>query len=139
MDKGPLVVDQIDAGAEFLTRLQKYLPVKIAFWLKRSDTGRWYFYFASDKFNENNLEQGEEEVRRVSRGWWDPYLIWVPVSLLAVDDPLVRDVLQIQQLYSGKKPIRYDGYYLGDMSIDDCYIYPSPEPVPTPSVESSGS
>ncbi len=51
MDQGPLVVEQIDAGAKFLAELDKNIPVMAAFWLKASDEDSWYLYVASDQVN----------------------------------------------------------------------------------------
>ena len=48
MDQGPLVIEQIDAGARFLAEFEKKIPVMAAFWLKASEEGSWYLYVASE-------------------------------------------------------------------------------------------
>jgi hypothetical protein len=37
MDQGQLVSEEIDAGAELVRRLDQYVPVKAAFWVKDSE------------------------------------------------------------------------------------------------------
>ena len=40
MDQGQLVSEEIDAGAELVRRLDRYVPVKAAFWVKDSEEGQ---------------------------------------------------------------------------------------------------
>ena len=55
MDQGQLVSEEIDAGAELVRRLDQYVPVKAAFWVKDSEEGQWYLYIASDQITDTNL------------------------------------------------------------------------------------
>ena len=66
MDQGPLVSEQLDAGARFLDEFQKYLPVQDAFWLKDSDEGAWYLYVASEQITDENFDVGYGEVGRMA-------------------------------------------------------------------------
>ena len=56
MDHGPLVSEQIDAGARFLYEFQKHLPLQSAFWLKDSEQGGWYLYLASEQITDENFD-----------------------------------------------------------------------------------
>ena len=48
------------------------------------------------------------------------------VKLIQSDDPLARDVLEVQRRYPGTGAINYNGRYLGGMSIEGAYLYPLP-------------
>ena len=55
MDQVPLVIEEIEAGKEFLDELEKRLPVKAAFWLKADEDSGWYLHVASDQVGDANL------------------------------------------------------------------------------------
>ena len=55
MDQGPLVIQEVDEGEELVRRLDRVLPVKVAFWLKETEEGPWYLYIASDQIDDGNL------------------------------------------------------------------------------------
>ena len=42
MDQGPLVTEQIDAGAKLVNDFDRRTPLQAAFWLKESEVGEWY-------------------------------------------------------------------------------------------------
>ena len=45
MDTEPLVANLIDDGQQLVEELSRRgFPVTTAFWLKRSEDGKWYFY-----------------------------------------------------------------------------------------------
>jgi len=129
MDQGPLVTEQIDAGAKFLAEFQKYAPVQAAFWLKEEEGG-WNLYVASDQINDDNFDVAYGEVLRIAgqiqEPWFDPF----QVKLISLDDPLAQAALDIRRRYPGRIPTRFHGKTFGGVSVDEVYVYPSPIPVP---------
>jgi hypothetical protein len=55
----------------------------------------------------------------------DPYLGPFQVNLIQDDDPLARAVAEVHQRSTGSFAINFNGSYLGGMSIEGAYLYPS--------------
>src|SRR3954471_24639647 len=102
MDQGPLVIDQIDAGARFLGAFQKYTPVQAAFWLKEGDEGGWSLYVASDKITDDNFDVAYGEVLRIAGEPRHPPFDPFQVKLIGADDPLAKAALDTQRRYPGR-------------------------------------
>lgn len=126
MDQGPLVIEQIDAGMEFVDRLEEHLPVRAAFWMKAADGGRWYLYIASDQINHSPLGAGYATVSRVAREMDDPNLDPFQIKLIGSDDPLARAALDAHHRFVGRMPARFRGSQFGDVSVEEVYLYPPP-------------
>ncbi len=131
MDQGPLVMEQIDAGAKLANEFDRRTPLQAAFWLKESEDGQWYLYLVSDQINDTNFDVAYREVLRLlGRGphmWLDPF----QVKVAGVDDPVAKAVIGIQQKYPGSLAARLRNRMLGDVSVDEVYIYPIPVPAPS--------
>jgi hypothetical protein len=131
MDQGPLVSEQIEAGARLAKEFaDTYKPLQAVFWLKESEDGQWYLYLASDQINDSNFDLAYGEVLRLvgpgSNPWLDPF----QVKVTGVDDPVARAVADIQRKYPGKTATRLRNRQLGGVYIDEAYIYALPITVP---------
>jgi hypothetical protein len=129
MDQGPLVTEQMDAGAKLASEFDKRTPLQAAFWLKESGDGQWFLYLTSDQINDSNFDLAYAEVvRLLGRGphmWLDLF----QVKVTGTDDPVAKAVLAIQQKYPGRLATRLRNRLLGSVSVDEVYIYPIPVPV----------
>src|SRR5204863_8074212 len=56
MDQGPLVAEQIDAGARLAAEVQTFKPLDAAFWLRASEDGHWFLYLASHEIDDSNFD-----------------------------------------------------------------------------------
>jgi hypothetical protein len=126
MDQGPLVIEQIDAGANFLREFGKKATVLAAFWLKASEEGLWYLYVASDEFSDKNLDVAYGEVLRVAGEMRNPYFDPFQVKLIKGDHPLAKAALEILQRFPGRMATRLHRRNFGGTSADEVYIYPTP-------------
>jgi len=126
MDQGPLVLEQIDAGARFLAEFEKKIPVMAAFWLKASEEGSWYLYVASDEFNYNNLDVGYREVLRLAGELRDPNFDPFQVKLIKPGHPLAKAALDVLQRFPGRMATRLHRRNFGGVSVDEVYTYPTP-------------
>jgi hypothetical protein len=126
MDQGPLVAEQIDAGAKLASEFDKYAPLRAAFWLKESEDGQWFLYLVSDQINDSNFDVAYGEVLRlVSPGsniWLDPF----QVKVTGPNKPVAKDVIAIQQKYPSKFATRLRNRLLGGVSIEEAFIYVIP-------------
>jgi hypothetical protein len=133
MDQGPLVSEQINAGARFLGEFHKYAPVQDGFWLKDSEEGTWYLYVASDQITDENFDVGYGEVLRIAKAIKDPWFDPFQVKLIGTDDVLAKDVAAIRRRYSERTPIHLRDKTIGGTTVDEVYVYPSPLPAPVQS------
>jgi hypothetical protein len=126
VDSQTLVSEQIDAGLELVERFDKFMPVKVAFWLKPSDEDSWSLYIACDRVKQEGVANGNREIVRICQAINSPYLDMFQVKLIHADHPLARAVLDIHRRYPGKLPIRYGGRVLAGITIEGAYLYSSP-------------
>jgi len=128
MDQATLVSEQIEAGRDFLRRLDAtVLPVKTAFWIKEPDRRYWRLYIASDKIDDANQRVGLNEVARVAQEMRDPEIDPFRIRVIPGNKKVITAVLELQSFYPGK-PIRRGDIPLGDIYAEAVYIYPSPLP-----------
>lgn len=125
MDQESLVVEETDAGAELVRRLDKYVPVKVAYWVKLSEEGQWYLYIASEQINDQNLDMHYGEVLRLADEMASAYLDPFRVKLIPTSDPLAQAALDVHRRYPGPMATRFGGKDFGGLAVDGVYIYPA--------------
>lgn len=128
MGQGPLVTEETVAGADFISRFDKYMPVKSAFWLKSADDEQWYLYIASDRLDDRTYDLAYGEVLRLAGEMQSPYLDPFQVNLIRADDPLALSALAISGRYPGRMATRLRGGEFGGVIAEGVYLYPSPIP-----------
>src|SRR3954449_4517715 len=101
MDQGPLVSEEINAGAIMVREFDRYEPVKAAFWLKASDEEQRYLYLASDRIDDTNFDVAYREVLRLANEMRSPYLDPFRVKLIGGEDPLALAALDINKRFPG--------------------------------------
>jgi hypothetical protein len=124
MDQSSLVMEQIDDGETFIREFTKYKPVQAAFWLKLSEDDPWYLYIASDEIDDTNFDLAYGEVSRIASRielkWLSPF----EIKVLSSREPLAAAVIDFQQRFPGRMPKRYRGQPLGNMIVEEVYMYP---------------
>jgi len=128
MDQGPLVIEEIDAGAELARQFDKYEPIEVAFWLKASDDEHRFLYIASERINGSNIDTGYGEVLRLAGKINSPFLDAFRVKLVNVDDQLAKAAVEVNHRFPGRMATRFGGKSFGGLPVDDVYVYPSPLP-----------
>ena len=132
MDQGPLVIEETDAGEELVRRLDKHIPVKVAFWVKDSEEAQWYLYIASDQIDDTNLHAAYGEVLRLAARMASPYLNPFRVKLVHTSDPLAQAAIDVHRRFPGRTATRFSGAYFGGMGVDGVFIYPPIETTVAP-------
>jgi hypothetical protein len=118
------VTDEIEAGREFLHCLNNYRPVRAACWLRRADGGGRDLYVALDGLTVGNTREAYVEVLHIVRELKDRYFDPSWVSLIRLDEPLARSLLEFYRQYPGPTPTRPRRPMLGGIEVDEVYIYP---------------
>lgn len=126
MDTNPLVIEEIDGGAELIRRFQESMPVEAAFWLNPSEEGRWALYIASPQMNVANYDLGFAEILRLVREMRTPHIDPFQVRLIGSDDPLAKAAMEINRKFPGPVPTRFRGKNFGGIPVEEVYIYPAP-------------
>ena len=121
-----LVIEQIDAGADFLRQFNDYAPISVACWVKPADSDNLFLYIASDEIDDGNIGVAYGEVlRRLHASgsqWLDPFQI----KLVNSSHPIARDAIAVRdRRFVPQIPTRYNASSLGGLAIDGAYIYPS--------------
>lgn len=125
MDSDPLADWHIDAGQRLIRRLvQDGFNVDAAFWSKTADDIFWILYIASPVVDGKGPAGAYSDLQASLQ-----HLEGIPVSLSDIkligrEDPITRDVTNLLTRHPGRLPIRYAGKRLGNIIIDDAYIYP---------------
>lgn len=132
MDQGPLVREEIEAGAEFVRAYDQVRPVKVAFWLGEGDAGRHYLYIASDEIDDSRIRDAYGDVREVARGLDLPDLDVFQIKVINSGHPLAREAAEWNERFPGRHGRRIGGQMFGGVYVDQGYIYPSPIPAAVP-------
>ena len=128
MDYGPLVKEEIDAGRELIRRLDRYRPIKAAFWLRESDDPHRYLYLASERSDAHPDDLSYPEVSPIVREMQSPDIDPFRIKVVAADHPLARDAMEITEKYPTSTGRRMGGSRFGNLFAEDVYIYPLPLP-----------
>jgi hypothetical protein len=127
MDQIPLVAEQIDDGKRLIARLvEEAIPVTAAFWVKESESGRWYLYIATSLVGRGGAKlPAYARINRVIRQMPPPFGITsFRVKAVGPSDPIAEAALALQERHPGNRGIHYEGPQLGGKYIEAAYIYP---------------
>lgn len=126
MDQVTLVDELKVDGRKLVDQLsQKNFDVTVAFWLKASDETDWFLYIASKVVDEFGRREAYQRLNAAIHDVIPRLLVSLfDVKLIETDSPIAKDVLKVLRQYPGRVPTRYGGPQLGDMSIEEAYIYP---------------
>jgi len=117
-------MDEIDAGKEFLTRLNAYRSVKAACWLREAENEERYLYAALDGLTDDNSDSAYGEVLRIAGEMKDHYIDPFRVKLIDTDHPVAKALMEIYRRHPGRIPTRFNGRVFAGMAVAEVYIYP---------------
>jgi len=129
MDQATLVNEQIEGGSRLIEQLGRDgFPISAAFWLFTSEADQWFLYLASPLVDEKGIREGynivHPAIRRMPGLGVDP----LEVELIGVNDPLAEAVSSLLDRHPAPMATRVRGRYLGDVFIEQAYIYPPIRP-----------
>jgi hypothetical protein len=141
MDQDAVVSDQTESGKRLIEALAAAeFDVRVAFWAKPTDEGKWYLYLASPIVDDQGPTEAYRFVHRILRKtpdvWIDPF----EIKVIGMNDSLSEAALEVMKPRVPDSPFairnprpypgmtRLGGATLGGVSIDGAYIYPLPQP-----------
>ena len=124
MDQATLVARQIDDVPRLIDELKRdNFDLKAAFWLYRSEADQWFLNLVSDAVDQNGITEAYKAVfkamRRLNDLWIDPF----EVKLISPMDALAQAVTKFAPRRHAHLPTRVRGATLGDVSLENAYIY----------------
>jgi hypothetical protein len=134
MDTDTLVDELIDDGKKLAEELPQHgFEVAAAFWIKPSEDGKWYFYLVSPIVDAEGLAKAYRRLHPLVRAIPHPFSIDpLEIKLIGPSNPIAKDVMAIHGriLLSGVSATRWGGKQLGNVSIEEAYLYPVPATTP---------
>src|SRR5262249_21998840 len=113
-----LVNEQIEVGKKVVAEFEKYMPVRIAFWLKECDRPFWYLYLACDGINPNTLRAAYGAVSQFKNRIRDPNYDPFRVNLVGTDDPFAIAALDVYKNFPSDIPRRIQNEIFGGTEVD---------------------
>ncbi len=126
MGQIPLVSEYRDTGETIARKCAEAgIDVTAAFWVKPSEDGEWYFYLASRDVDDRGLREAFRRVLPVIRQINPPpqFDTLSNLKLIGATNPITQDILSIQSQYPAPFSTWYRGSRLGNMAIDEAYLY----------------
>jgi hypothetical protein len=125
MDTISLVDEQVESGRRLLEQLSAAdFPVRAACWAKPADEDRWSLYVASPAVDKKGVTSAYREVFRVLRSIENSWVTDSDVKLIGEGNSVTSGILDIQKRYPGRMATRSRRPLLGDLPVDEVYIYP---------------
>ena len=129
MDTITLANELIDDGRRLVDRLdEEGIPTIIACWVKPVEQDRWSLYIATPLVDETGAAKAYREVYRVLRSLGTSSVTDSDINLVGRNDAITGDVLEIKKRLRGKLPTRSTRPQLGNLAVEETYIYPVPPP-----------
>jgi hypothetical protein len=125
--KEVLEKEKIEAGQELLRRLAKTdFKVAAALWLWRIERPRWKLILASPAINKNGIRAAYDKIDEALAGMSQriPELDLVDIHPLATNKPLIKALrARAKKYHTDMAGERLKEDWIGDVSIDDAYVY----------------
>jgi hypothetical protein len=129
MAQATLVEKQINDGLRLIHRLaDQGVLVAAAGWVKEIESGQWFLYLATSLVGEDGATlPAYRRVNRVIREMQkngfsiDP----LEIKVIGPHDPIAKDMLAQRGNYYASFPARFNGSRLGELAVDEAYIYPA--------------
>jgi hypothetical protein len=125
MDSGLLVATKIEDGQRLINLLiRDQFDVRVAFWVKMSEYGRWQLWIASAAVDPKNkgdaLQKVYEVLGKLPGGGITP----MDLTLIEATNPIARAAIELRDRYSSREPIPYRGERLANLATEELLIYP---------------
>jgi hypothetical protein len=126
VDKEILVETQIIDGERLVKELVRDgFDVTVAFWAQSSEESLWYLYISAPWVDPEKIGEAYIPVfDRLSR-IPDPSFGISEVRLIPASSPIARAAVGVRDRFPGGTPARFHGKRLGNLSIEEAYIYPA--------------
>jgi hypothetical protein len=127
VDQATLVEEQIDDARKLINQLvEEGFDVKAAAWVKPTESDEWLLYIVSKVVDEETLAAAYRALHPALQRLGMPWLPLASIKLIGVNNPIALDILDIQRHLPARIPARTRRPRLGEMAVDETYVYPAP-------------
>jgi hypothetical protein len=120
----------VKEGQRLIDRLaQEGVAVNAAAWVKESESGEWYLYIATPLVGKDRDKRAAyHRVNEVMRELEEEGLGMDPFAhrVIGPTDPIAKDLVIQRPGRPGGPPTSFRGARLGDLAIEEAFIYPRP-------------
>jgi hypothetical protein len=129
MDNELLVETRIDDGQRLIDQLVRDgFPVGAVMWLKATEESPWLLYIASPAVDLDKPGDSYGKVYASLSKVPNCSISLAEIKLINGTDPISRNAVALRDRRSrGKEPIRFKATRLGDLLVEEMYIYPRAE------------
>ncbi len=125
MDTELLVEEHIDEGQALIERLAlEDFDVSVAFWAKATDDGLWQLFIASSSLSTTNPSAAYHKAYLALDAIGADSFSRSDLNLLAPESAVAQAAMELRARTAPKLPIRFHGKRLGNLSVNEVYIYP---------------
>jgi hypothetical protein len=130
MAEATLVDMQLQEGRRLIDRLaQEGVVVTAAAWVREAENGDWYLYLVTPLVEEAGGKRAayhrvNEVIGALQENGFgmDPFA----KKVIGPADPLAQDLIAHRAGRPGGPPTPFRGSRLGELAVDEAYIYPPP-------------
>ncbi len=130
MDQELLVENRFEDAEKLLSQLVRSgFDVTVAFWVLTSEESLWVLYIASNSVNPGKI--GNAYGALYASMSQIPHLSFSlsEVQLVQPSEPIAKEAIALRDRNQARLPVRYRGKRLGDLAIEEAYIYPKTGPM----------
>lgn len=125
MDTELLVEPRIEDGRKLLGELVRDgFDVTVAVWVRTSEEASWSLTIGSNSVTPEKSGEAYGTLYVCLSRLPDSSVSLSEVKLVQASDPIARDAVAVRERHPGFSPIRYNGKRLGNLAIEEAYIYP---------------
>jgi hypothetical protein len=125
MDTELLVENRIEDGQKLVTELVVAgFDVSVAAWVKTGEEGLWSLYIGSTSAESSRIGDAYRTLYACLSKIPDPWVDMSEVQLIEASNPIAKDAMAARDRQPGRLPLRFQGKRLGNLSIEEAYIYP---------------
>jgi hypothetical protein len=125
MDYELLVDERIEDGRSLLAGLaEDGFDVTVAFWAKTSEEGHWSLYVGSTAVRTMSVGDAYLALYGALRRIPNPRITLTDIKIVDPDSPIARAAIEVRDRFPARLPTRYKGERLGDLAIEEAYVYP---------------
>jgi hypothetical protein len=128
MDQELLVESRIEDGQRLIDQLVRDgFPVRVAFWVKTSEEGDWFFFLGSPEVDFEKPGDAYGKVYVSLSKVPDCSISLSEIKLVNGTNPVARAAVALRDRHKGMVPTRFHGKRLGNLAVEEAYIYPPPD------------
>ncbi len=129
MDSELLVDPPLEDGRKLIAELRRDgFDVTVAFWVRTTEEGLWHLYIGSNSVGAERLGDAYSIVYACLRRMPNSSISLHQINLVHPTNSIALDAIAVRDQNPGRTATHYEGKRLGNLAIEEAYIYPLPFP-----------